>query len=58
MPPREPNAWWCPHQRPPDERHKIWPIVQLADWGEAVPVDQVRAMLDHGTLRPATGVVV
>ena len=42
----------------PEERHKIWPIVQLADWGEAVPVEQVRPVLDHGTCRPATGVMV
>ncbi len=42
----------------PGERHKIWPIVQLADWGEAVSLDQVRLVLDHGTRRPATGVMV
>jgi hypothetical protein len=41
----------------PGERHKIWPIVQLSDWGEAVPVDQVRSILDHGTRPPATGVI-
>ena len=32
--------------------------MQLADWGEAVPLDQVRPVLDHGTRRPATGVMV
>jgi hypothetical protein len=42
----------------PDERLKIWPIVQLSDWGEEVPVDQVRSVLDHGTRAPATGVMV
>ena len=42
----------------PNETHKIWPIVQLADWGEPVPVTQVRDVLDHGTRRPATGVMV
>ncbi len=42
----------------PNERLRIWPIVQLSDWGEQVPVDQVRAVLDHGTRRPATGVMV
>lgn len=36
----------------------ICEIVQLADWGETVPVDQVRPVLDHGTRRPATGVIV
>ncbi len=42
----------------PGERLKIWPIVQLSDWGETVPVDQVRTTLDHGTRSPATGVMV
>ncbi len=42
----------------PDERHQIWPIVQLSDWGESVPVGQVRSIMDHGTRRPATGVMV
>lgn len=41
----------------PDERQKIWPIVQLADWGEPVPVEQVAQVLDFGTRRPATGVM-
>lgn len=40
------------------ERHQIWPIVQLADWGEPVPANQVRTVLDHGTRLPATGVIV
>jgi hypothetical protein len=42
----------------PGERHRIWPIVQLSDWGEAVPVTQVSEVLDHGTRSPATGVMV
>lgn len=42
----------------PEERHRIWPIVQLSDWGESVPVDQVRSVIDHGTRPPATGVMV
>ncbi|MCR9233388.1 MAG: hypothetical protein NXI29_20445 [bacterium] len=42
----------------PGERHKIWPIVQLSDWGETVPVKQVQSVLDHGTRLPATGVMV
>ena len=42
----------------PGERPRIWPIVQLADWGERVPVDQIASVLDHGTRRPATGVMV
>jgi hypothetical protein len=42
----------------PNERHRIWPIVQLSDWGETVSVDQVRSVMDHGTRRPATGVMV
>ena len=32
--------------------------VQLSDWGEPVPAAQVDAILDHGTRRPATGVMV
>lgn len=42
----------------PGERHRIWPIVQISDWGEAVPLAQVPAVLDHGSRRPATGVMV
>jgi len=42
----------------PGERHKIWPIVQLSDWGEEVSPSQVQAVLDHGTRLPATGVMV
>jgi hypothetical protein len=42
----------------PGERHRIWPIVQIADWGESVPVEQVGTVLDHGSRRPATGVMV
>jgi len=42
----------------PGERHRIWPIVQLSNWGEKVPVEQVRSVLDHGTRLPATGVMV
>ncbi len=42
----------------PDEKQKIWPIVQLADWGEKVPVEQIPEVLDYGTRRPATGVMV
>jgi hypothetical protein len=41
-----------------DERIKIWPIVQLSDWGEAVPVSQAGEVLDHATRPPATGVTV
>lgn len=42
----------------PGERLRIWPIVQLSDWGEPVPTSQVREVLDHGTRPPATGVMV
>ncbi|MEO2027726.1 MAG: hypothetical protein ABGZ23_17785 [Fuerstiella sp.] len=42
----------------PGERHRIWPIVQLSDWGESVSSNQVRSIMDHGTRRPATGVMV
>ena len=55
------TAWLGTHlgiQGEPGERNKIWPIVQLSDWGEKVPVGQVRSVLDHGTRSPATGVMV
>ncbi|MGE3821150.1 MAG: hypothetical protein AB7I30_17190 [Isosphaeraceae bacterium] len=42
----------------PGERPRIWPIVQLSDWGESVPADQVSEVLDHGTRKPSTGVLV
>jgi poly(3-hydroxybutyrate) depolymerase len=42
----------------PGERHRIWPIVQVSDWGETVSLEQVPAVLDHGSRRPATGVMV
>ena len=32
--------------------------MQLSDWGETVPVSQVKEVLDHGTRPPATGVMV
>ncbi|MFO0951132.1 MAG: hypothetical protein U0835_08270 [Isosphaeraceae bacterium] len=41
----------------PSERLRIWPIVQLSDWGEPVPAGQVAEVLDHGTRLPATGVM-
>ena len=41
----------------PDEKQKIWPIVQLADWGEKVAVEQIPAVLDFATRAPATGVM-
>ena len=40
----------------PGERHKIWPIVQLSDWGEPVSPDEVPEALEHATRPPATGV--
>jgi hypothetical protein len=42
----------------PGERHQIWPIVQLSDWGEHVPASQVREVLEQGTEPPVTGVMV
>jgi hypothetical protein len=37
---------------------RIWPIVQVSDWGETVPVAQVAPVLEAGTRLPATGVTV
>lgn len=42
----------------PGERHRIWPIVQIADWGETVPVSQIDDVLRLGATPPATGVMV
>ncbi len=42
----------------PNERWKIWPIVQLSDWGEKVPAGQVETVLDHGSRKPAAGVII
>jgi hypothetical protein len=42
----------------PDEKQKIWPIVQLADWGERVTPEQVQTVIDHGTQPPSTGVMI
>ncbi len=41
-----------------DEKHQIWPIVQLADWGEPVGIDQIPEVLNAGTTQPSTGVMV
>lgn len=41
----------------PGERLRIWPIVQLSDWGESVPVEQVDEVLRQGARPPSTGVV-
>ncbi len=40
-----------------NEIKRIWPIVQLSDWGERVPVEQVETVLEFGTRSPATGVM-
>lgn len=37
---------------------QIWPIVQLSDWGEPVPVEQIPSVLDYGSRLPATGLIV
>ena len=42
----------------PDEKQKIWPIVQLADWGPTVDAMLVPQILDYGTRLPATGVMI
>ena len=40
------------------ERLRIWPIVQISDWGEPVPVSQIDEVLRRGARAPATGVMV
>ncbi len=55
------TAWLGDHlgiEGRPDDRLKIWPIVQLSDWGQPVPPGQVRSVLEHATRPPATGVLI
>ncbi|HVJ85904.1 MAG TPA: hypothetical protein VM452_09690, partial [Caulifigura sp.] len=40
------------------DKQKIWPIVQLADWGEKVAAAEVADVIDHATRTPSTGVMV
>jgi hypothetical protein len=37
---------------------RIWPIVQVSDWGEPRPLEQVDEVLRHGARASATGVMV
>jgi hypothetical protein len=45
-------------QGKPGEAKRIWPIVQVSDWGERVAVEQVETVLQYGSQLPATGVMV
>ncbi|MFM7128204.1 MAG: hypothetical protein ACKO0V_02465 [bacterium] len=42
----------------PGEKNQIWPIVQLADWGEVVQTSQIKDVMDHGTRQPVSGVTI
>jgi hypothetical protein len=42
----------------PGERLRIWPIVQVSDWGQPVPVGQIDEVLRRGARAPASGVIV
>jgi hypothetical protein len=42
----------------PGDKIRIWPIVQLSDWGETVPASQVESIIREGIKPPATGVMV
>ncbi|WP_422930439.1 hypothetical protein [Singulisphaera sp. PoT] len=42
----------------PGERLKIWPIIQLADWGEHVAAADVGTIVEQGTAAPSTGAMV
>jgi hypothetical protein len=44
-------------EKAPEARPRIWPIVQLSDWGAPVPADQVAPVLELATRLPATGVM-
>jgi hypothetical protein len=41
-----------------DETKRIWPILQMSDWGERVTAEQAASIIECGTRRPATGVMV
>lgn len=41
----------------PGEKKFIWPIVQVSDWGERVPVEEVGETIRHGLAAPSTGVM-
>ena len=47
---------FAPVEGRPGERPRIWPIVQLSDWGEPVPATQVADVIGQGTRLPAIGV--
>jgi hypothetical protein len=54
------RAWLGRHlgvEGKPGERLRIWPIVQLSDWGESVPATQVAPVIEQGSRPPATGVM-
>ena len=40
------------------EKIRIWPIVQLSDWGKPVLERDIPAILEAGSRSPATGVIV
>jgi hypothetical protein len=40
------------------EAKKIWPILQMSDWGEPVTAEQAAEIIEAGTRPPATGVMV
>ena len=40
------------------ESKKIWPILQMSDWGEPVTAEQAADIIEAGTRPPATGVMV
>jgi len=40
------------------ETKQIWPILQASDWGEKVTAGEIGAVVEAGTRRPATGVMV
>lgn len=41
----------------PGERVKIWPIVQVSNWGEDVRAEDVERIIDLGAQPPSTGVM-
>lgn len=40
------------------EKTRIWPIVQLSDWGEKISENDVSEIVELGARSPATGVII
>lgn len=44
-------------QGTPDEQVKIWPIVQISNWGENVPAEDIARIIQLGAQPPSSGLI-